>query len=206
MWFCMPARGKTVIPHLILFGRLWRGRPWRPALRRRVQAAPVMEGPSMAMETGAHSAPSSHPLPCIFSPSHPLRFGPILQTLAAARSSQLLPSRYPSRRHCPSPAMSLPHRRPMGGAWDGRLLLHGADPRRLLASPLSVAVGRSTGGHVVALLVWPGCCPTLLPASSTTSTASSAPTLSVTATTRTSILVSSMWFVGTLHHPLLSLL
>jgi hypothetical protein len=36
--FRMPTRGKTVIPRIILFGRLWRGRRWRPVVHRRVRA------------------------------------------------------------------------------------------------------------------------------------------------------------------------
>jgi hypothetical protein len=49
-YFCWLAGGKIVFPPLILFWPLCRGRPWRPALRRRVRGTPVMAEALLAME------------------------------------------------------------------------------------------------------------------------------------------------------------
>jgi hypothetical protein len=80
------VRGKIVFPYLISFGRLWRGRPWRPALRRWVRSTPVMLSSSLAMERGAVSALAtthSRDIFSSFSSSPP-------QTLAAATRLFLL--------------------------------------------------------------------------------------------------------------------
>jgi hypothetical protein len=61
--FRMPIRGKTVIPCIILFGRLWRGRRWRPVVHRRVRAfRSCRRAPIFTVERG--ESPGCHPLPC----------------------------------------------------------------------------------------------------------------------------------------------
>jgi hypothetical protein len=75
-WFRMHARDKNVIPYLILLWRLWRGRWWRPALRRWVRGTPVMVETRSWLwrEDEALAATHSHahcPLPRLLSLSLP---------------------------------------------------------------------------------------------------------------------------------------
>jgi hypothetical protein len=64
MCFRWVAGGKTVFPCLILLRRLWRGRPWRTPLRRRVRGIPVTAEP-LGERPGRHflSSPRAVPLP-----------------------------------------------------------------------------------------------------------------------------------------------
>jgi hypothetical protein len=90
--FRMPPKGKTVIPRIILFGRLWRGRPWRPALRRRVRGTPVMPASSiLAVERGER--PGRHPLPC----------PPPISACSPLSFSSSYPPQNPSRRPAAGP-------------------------------------------------------------------------------------------------------
>jgi hypothetical protein len=130
-WFCLSARGKIDFSRLICCLttvertalELRGGPPFAGGYRARRS----WRVPSAAMETG-----QSRPLAATHSLTFSLPFSlsratpPSPQTLAATAA--------------PSPPTSLPHRRPMGGAWDWCRLLHGrTNPQRLLASPLSQA-------------------------------------------------------------------
>jgi hypothetical protein len=78
--FGMPARGKTVIPRIILLRRLWRGRPWRPALHRRVRGTPVMAEPLSWLQREEEALAATHSRALSSLPPSPPT---LLKTLAA---------------------------------------------------------------------------------------------------------------------------
>jgi hypothetical protein len=123
-YFCWLAGGKIVFPSLILLCRLWRGRPWRPALRRRVRGTPVMAESLAWLWREEQVGPSLHHPRAFFSPflllhQHCLPVGSLCGVAWWTGSSLSL---YLSS---------------MGGA---------RGSTRGIASPLSLSMRRSMGG------------------------------------------------------------